>query len=155
MTRWLAARQNGIAKDRNLLHSANAKVYHACEVNLVWQAMELAEPSITTDVITHVNTDLISYSAWDTKNSPQKFSRALEFIAKHHHSKAAKNFNKIYVVEFGVPESESTPSEAYERAKQLTERARAFGCPYAIYWQLYCNEPLNSQPKTNSDFKGF
>ena len=61
----------------------------------------------------------------------------------------------VYVGEFGLPESEATPQLAFERTAALLAEAQRFGCPYAVYWQLYCNESTTKHPKGNADYKGF
>ncbi len=155
MIRWLAARQRGIARARAEFANNGASVFHACEVNLVRQAQMLGAPSVTTDVLPHVDVDLASYSAWDTKDSPQQFAQALEFIAKHKRRTEPFGEHGVYVGEFGLPESEATPQMAFERTRMLLEEAQRFGCPYAVYWQLYCNEPTVTPPKANADYKGF
>lgn len=156
MIRWLTARQRGVERARKEFGAASgARVFHACEVNLVRQAMEREEPSVTTDVLPKIAVDLASYSAWDTKDSPERFGEALAFIA--HHKKPTEPFGEhgVYVGEFGLPESEATPERVFERTKRLLAVAREFGCPYAVYWQVYCNEPIVKPAKANADFKGF
>lgn len=155
MIRWIAARQRGVERARAEFADGGARVFHALEVNLVAQAMKQGAPSVTTDVLPHVSVDLASYSAWDTKNSPEDFGKALGFIAKH--KSPTKPFGKhgVYVGEFGLPESEATSKAAFERTSELLAVARRFGCPYAVYWQVYCNEPTTKPPKGNAHYKGF
>lgn len=155
MVRWLTARQRGVARARAEFPSPGARVFHACEVNLVRQAMERGEPSVTTDVLPHLEVDLASYSAWDTKDSPTRFGEALAFIAGHKRPTEPFGRHGVYVGEFGLPESEATPVLVLERTTQLLAVAQRFGCPYAVYWQLYCNEPIKKPPQQNSDYKGF
>ena len=155
MIRWLAARQRGVARARGELANGGARIFHACEVNLVRQAMVQSAPSVTTDVLPQVPVDLASYSAWDTKDSPTHFGEALAFIAKHKRPTEPFGEHGVYVGEFGLPESEATPQQALERTTELLAVAQRFGCPYAVYWQLYCNEPIAKPPKVNADYKGF
>jgi hypothetical protein len=155
MIRWLAARQRGVARARAEFPSAAARVFHACEVNLVRQAMERGAPSVTVDVLPNVPVDLASYSAWDTKDSPARFGEALAFIAAHKRRTEPFGEHGVYVGEFGVPESEATPGEVLKRTTELLKVAQRFGCPYAVYWQLFCNEPITKPPKGNADYKGF
>lgn len=155
MVRWLAARQRGVARARAEAAPTGARVFHACEVNLVRQAQVESAPSVTTDVLPHVAVDLASYSAWDTKDSPTQFAEALAFIAKHKRPTEPFGNHGVYVGEFGLPESEATPQIAFERTAALLAAAQLFGCPYAVYWQLYCNEPTTPIPKMNTDYKGF
>ena len=145
MIRWLAARQRGVARARSEFGSGGARVFHACEVNLVRQAQVHGTPSVTTDVLPHVPVDLASYSAWDTKDSPVQFAEALAFVSKH----------KQPTEPFGLSESEASPQVVLERTSALLVEAQRFGCPYAVFWQIYCNEPLTKSPKTNADYKGF
>jgi hypothetical protein len=155
MIRWLGARQRGVSKARAEFEKKSARIFHACEVNLVSQAMERGAPSVTTDVLPHVAVDLASYSAWDTKESPTRFGEALAFIARHKRVTDAFGKGGVYVGEFGLPESEAAPDRVLERTAQLLEAAQQSGCPYAVYWQLYCNEPTVADPKRNADYKGF
>ncbi|MCX8510133.1 MAG: hypothetical protein ORN83_00120 [Chthoniobacteraceae bacterium] len=155
MIRWLAARQRGVARARTEFATGGARVFHACEVNLVRQAQVQGAPGVTTDVLPHVPVDLASYSAWDTKDSPAHFAEALAFIAKHKRRTEPFGEHGVYVGEFGLPESEATPQLAFERTAALLVEAQRFGCPYAVYWQLYCNEPTTKPPKVNGDYKGF
>jgi len=157
MIRWLTARQQGVAAARGKFPSTagSARVYHACEVNLVRQAMDHGSPSVTTDVLPHVPVDLVSYSAWDTKDSPARFGEALAFITKHKRPVDPFGAHGVYVGEFGLPESEATPDQVLARTTALLAEARRFGCPYAIYWQVYCNEPISRPATSNADYKGF
>ena len=155
MIRWLSARQRGVSSARAEFGDGGARVFHACEVNLIRQAQVHGEPSVTTDVLPHVPVDLASYSAWDTKDSPVHFAEALAFIAKHKRATEPFGEHGVYVGEFGLPESEATSPLAFERTAALLEEAKRFGCPYAVYWQIYCNEPIAKVPKLNGDFKGF
>jgi len=155
MIRWLAARQRGVSRARAEFVTGGARVFHACEVNLVRQAQVQGAPSVTADVLPNVPVDLASYSAWDTKNSPTQFAEALAFIAKHKRPTEPFGEHGVYVGEFGLPESEATPQVAFERTTALLAEAKRFGCPYAVYWQLYCNEPTAKPPMVNADYKGF
>jgi hypothetical protein len=155
MIRWLAARQRGVSLARAEVATGGARVFHACEVNLVRESMAHGEPSVTTDVLPHVPVDLASYSAWDTKDSPTQFAEALAFIAKHKRPTEPFGEHGVYVGEFGLPESEATPQLAFERTSALLAEAQRFGCPYAVYWQLFCNESTTKHPKVNADYKGF
>lgn len=49
MIRWLAARQRGVDRARAEFVKGGARVFHACEVNLVRQAQALGAASVTTD----------------------------------------------------------------------------------------------------------
>ncbi len=63
-------------------------------------------PTVTTDVLPNIQVDLASYSAWDTKSSPEQFGEALTFIAKHKRPTEPLGEHGVYLGEFGLPESE-------------------------------------------------
>ena len=155
MIRWVAARQRGVERARGEFKGSSARVFHSLEVNLVKQAMRHGKPSVTTDVLPHVSVDLVSYSAWDTKNSPKDFKQSLAFISQHKRPTSAFKANGVYVGEFGLPESEATPEAAFQRTAELFKAAQEFGCPYAVYWQLYCNEETTASPESENGYKGF
>jgi hypothetical protein len=155
MIRWLAARQRGVARARAAFAGGGARVLHACEVNLVRQSMDEAAPGVTVDVLPNLDVDLASYSSWDTANDPAQFSRALAFIAEHKRATAPFGRHGVYVGEFGMPETGHAPEEVVKRVTGLLEAAQKFGCPWAVYWELYCNEPIHVPPVVNGDFKGF
>ena len=155
MIRWVAARQRGIERARTAWKRSDAQVFHALEVNLVKQAMTRSAPSVTTDVLPHVSVDLVSYSAWDTKDSPEDFKQSLAFILQHKRPTSPFDTNGVYIGEFGLPESEATPKVAFKRTTELLNVARKFGCPYAVYWQIYCNEKATASAKSKNGYKGF
>lgn len=154
MIRWLAARQRGVERGRREAGIDGPKVLHACEVNLVAMAMEQPAATVTTRVLPHVTLDLVSYSAWDSKDNLAAFERALEIIAAHHRTPAATR-PTVYVGEFGYAETDAASDIVFERTAQRLAAARRFGCPYAVYWQIYCNEPLVSAARQPADYRGF
>jgi hypothetical protein len=154
MIRWLAARQRGIERGRRGADPNGPRVLHACEVNLVAEAMKQSTPSVTTDVLPHVGLDLVSYSAWDTKDDLAGFEDALAFIASHQ-LPSADGGGGVYIGEFGFAETGTTPGMVLARTRERLEAARRFGCPYAVYWQVFCNEPVARGGHRPEDYRGF
>jgi hypothetical protein len=154
MIRWLAARQRGVERGRREAGVEGSTVLHGCEVNLVTPAVRSVVPVVTTHVLPHVGVDLVSYSAWDTKDDLVAFEEALGFIASKHRAASSRGCG-VYVGEFGYPETGSTPDVVLQRTAERLDVARTFGCPYAVYWQLYCNEPIVTGARNNADFRGF
>lgn len=155
MIRWLKARQRGVEKGRAAALT-DPKVFHACEVNLVGQEMEKGLSGVTGLVLPHVELDLASYSAWDTTDRPERFRQALDFISSHMRQQDGP-FGKrnVYVGEFGLPETTTSPEKVVDRCRTVLTVSREWGCPFAVYWQLYCNEPIRSHPIGSADYKGF
>jgi hypothetical protein len=154
MIRWLAARQRGIDRGRREADVDGPQVLHACEVNLVARAMERPTLSVITHILPHVDVDLVSYSAWDTKDDLPGFEKALEFIAARRRPPSTGRHG-VFVGEFGYPEKGSTAERALARTLERLAAARRFGCPYAVYWQVYCNEPLVPAARRPEDYRGF
>ena len=156
MVRWLAARQRGVARARGELTPAGARVFHACEVNLVRQAQVQGAPSVTTEVLPQLSVDLVSYSAWDTKDSPAHFGEALAFIAKHKRPTEPFGEHGVYVGEFGLPESEATPQQVLERTTRSCSRWRSGSVARmpSTGSSTATSQPPRS-PKVNADYKGF
>jgi hypothetical protein len=130
------------------------RILHAAEVNHVVRAMKKDGVTVTNDVLPDTRCDLYSYSAYDVgAYEPGEFRAALDYLA----SKAPGEQN-IYVGEFGAPENDvGGAEEQLRRIKSATETALAWGARYAIYWQLFCNEPkrdYKSRP-TYDDLRGF
>ncbi len=65
----------------------------------------------------------------------------------------------VYIGEFGMPEN-LYPAERIQRAiPNVVKTGLDWGCPYIVYWQLYCNElkdpqakpPVKSNPRLRGD----
>ena len=74
---WLTARQRGVARARSETRATQCRVYHAAEVNRVWDSTR-GIPTLTTHVLPHVAVDLISWSSYDGMASPVKAWQGLE-----------------------------------------------------------------------------
>jgi hypothetical protein len=158
MIDWINARQDGVADARAAVPARNVRVLHAAEVNHVARAMR-GERTVTNNVVPHTRCDLYSYSAYDVPtDDPARFRAALDYLA----SKAPKPpgcvGRHVYVGEYGFPERVTGGGEA-QRAKvqSATRTAVEWGVPYAIYWQIYCNEPVHAirGKPVAEDMKGF
>ena len=156
MIDWFNARQAGVDDARkSAVGAKGVRVLHAAEVNHVARAMTNDGVTVTNDVLPHTSCDLYSYSAWDIAiHEPEKFRDALDYLA----SKAPGGKDKIYVGEYGAPENVvGGADEQDRRVRSAAQTAMDWGAKYAIYWQLYCNEPkaeLKDRPK-NEEMKGF
>jgi hypothetical protein len=163
MVKWLNARQNGVTRARKEVPHKDVNVYHAAEVNLVVSSMDTGKPNMVNKVIPFTHLDLVSYSAWDSAVShcqdPNVLRKALEFIAKNAPDSEAFGDKNVYIGEFGWAENIFGAENMTMVLSQAVNTGLAFGCPYIVYWQLYCNEPANLNAtfpaKNNKDVKGF
>ncbi len=155
MIGWLAARQRGVDRARAQAEAAGVRVFHAAEVNLVKIGLEGARPTVTNRVLPHTRLDLVSYSAWDTRSDPALLRSALDHIARHMPDRRPFGDRNVYVGEFGQPENDFPSSDVARTVRAAAETAIDWGCPYVVYWQLYCNEARRRPVAQNDDVRGF
>lgn len=154
MIRWLNARQAGVDQARAEIGQQGVRVLHAAEVNRVFDSMEKNLPRVVDKVLPFVKVDLVSYSSYDTQQNPEKFKAAIKYIASHMREGFQKTSN-VYIGEFGLPENKSSQEKVHKLITDVVRITQELGCPYAIYWQVYCNEPINKPVKKNEDTRGF
>jgi len=163
MIEWLNARQAGVNQAEKKIGADRVWVYHAAEVNRVVESMNKGKPNMVNMVLPHTKLDLVSYSAWDsTKANPedqQVFEKALDYIAANMPDSPAFGNRNVYVGEFGMPENQFPAEQIRKMIPNTVTTALDWGCPYIIYWQLYCNELKegnNQFPvKSNDAVRGF
>ena len=164
MAKWLNARQAGVCKAREEVGCDGVKVYHAAEVNRVVASMKEGRPNMVNSVLPHTKQlDLVSYSAWDAtaeaQDEPTVLRKALDYIKSNIPGRSDFGPKNVYLGEFGLPENNYTPELVEKVVSNAVESARDWGCPYIVYWQLYCNELVDRKtpvPVTeNKDVRGF
>ncbi len=161
MIGWLNARQLGVERARTDVGQQGVRVFHAAEVNLVRIGMVDDRPTVAARVLPHSRVDLVSYSAWDTQDDRELFRRALDFIADHMPDRPPFGPRNVYVGEFGAPENDWPPEKVDRTLRNVTSVGLEWGCPYMVYWQVYCNEFNRGQAKpvapvtSNDAVRGF
>lgn len=166
MIKWLNARQAGVNKAREEVRQKGVFVYHAAEINLVVPSMEKGQPNMVNKVLPFTNLDLVSYSAYDSTvgnpDKPEVFLKALDYIAENMPDSPRFGNRNVYLGEYGLPENDSLAVNVQKVISHTTQTALDWGCPYVVYWQLYCNEPLRNPVqkdklpyKNNRDCRGF
>jgi hypothetical protein len=155
MADWLNARQAGVEQARREVPGTDVHVYHAAEVNLVANSMEKGRPGVVNRVLPKTHLDLVSYSSWDTDQDPVRFKKALDFISTNAGTSPTFGKHNVYVGEYGLPENDFTPAKVMQTVRGVVDTGLAWGCPYVIYWQLYCNEAKHEPVRANADVKGF
>lgn len=163
MIEWLNARQKGANQARLEIGLKGVRVYHAAEVNRVVDSMREGKPNVVNRVLPLTKLDLVSYSAWDAATAhyedPQVFREALDFIAAHTPDSPDFGDRNVYVGEFGMPENNFSPGQIQKAIPNAVKTALDWGCPYIVYWQLYCNELADRQKPSpirhNEAVRGF
>lgn len=151
------ARQEGVDQARNEVGQKGVEVYHAVEVNHLGRAMK-GQVTATNNVVPFTRADLYSYSTWDIGFDKKKLVKALDYLAAKAPNSRAFGAKNIYLGEFGVAKDHLKRGQTQRGViKGLTEAALGWGVRWALYWQLYCNEPARNyrgRPK-NRDMRGF
>lgn len=181
MIEWINARQAGIDEARAQFASQypGVNVYGTLELNRVQDAMEesgigsgYSSYTVTDDVLPYTNVDFASYSSYDTEyntSGTYSYANAVNFIAQHLPASAVngQNTHSVYVGEYGAnatwPEGNpSSPLSGNQTAGSVNSMidnvintVKADGMPYALYWEIYSNEPANgATPPVNGNNAG-
>lgn len=151
MINWFKARQAGISRARDEAGKTNCKVYHAIEVNKVLDGRK-GIPSLASDVLPHVNTDMVSWSCYEGLADPVELWRGIDYIKEKMKPTGEFPAVPIMIGEIGIPENEGTvfgiaeengvinKDELIKRWDMAMSVFITRDIPYIIHWQLYCNE---------------
>jgi hypothetical protein len=157
MIAWWNARQDGVRQARKEVGELGVQVLHAAEVNFLGRAMK-GEVTATNNVLPFTRCDLYSYSSWDLDFTPGELTRALDYLESKAPDSRRFGRRNLYLGEFGMAKDHGAPEgERFERIRQMMEAALGWGVRYAVYWQVFCNEPLQAysgRPR-NRDLRGF
>lgn len=136
--RWIRARQRGVSEGRSRhIRPRSTKVLHALEVNKV---QEKRSNNITELVLKHVDVDLVSYSMYEIHENGV-LSQSLDFIADRMNEPSRymtqlaqidERFTKrVYLGEYGTGDE--------DKNNDILVNAISWGCPFALYWQVFEN----------------
>lgn len=154
MVDWLSVRQEAIDDAKRQVRVDDVYLYHYTEVNLVQKGMKGGR-CLVNDVLPHTTVDYVSYSSYDTTN-PHKgdvrkaLHKALDYIESKLPPKRDLQGKRIFIGEYGIPLTVArTPEKQDEYSRDVCLAALEWGCPFVLYWELYCNE------KTQGQHRGF
>ena len=170
MRSWLTARQQAISAARQRHPDANLKLFHAVEVSLVNLALresdgvfsKTSRPGVNalSHVVPEINFDLVSYSAYESTNSPfetqnpdapptetnERLRRDLDRIRERARAsvtetgQAAFGDRFVMIGELGYSRDrfEHLPTGGLKpRLKSALAAALGWGCPYIVLWQVF------------------
>lgn len=181
--RWLRARQNGVEQARDRIES-DVSVLNAAEVNFVLDAKNDGTSRFINTVVPETDIDLVSYSAHELEdqlvghgwapghNAEEEFDRADEIITEtldyieeqapepndYVNGILSDDQSNVYLGEYGTPLNEEFPGEeaAMRAIRTTTEHSLEWGVRWALYWQVYDNEPaIDGEITDNDDVRGF
>jgi hypothetical protein len=161
MRRWFTARQDGVTRARKEVGPGKARVLHALEVNKVLDSLK-GIPTLTTDVLPHVQTDLVSWSSYDGLKDVVSLWHGVEIIRHFAAPCSDGTPPPVFIGEIGNPENVGNKTETQVREWWDTRLAAllALDIPWIIHWELYCNEPKDgkkssSRPRSADELRGF
>lgn len=146
MIAWVTIRQKAVdAAKRDTPHD-QVQVYHYLEVNRVVDAME-GKIRLTNAVLPHAPVDFISYSAYDALNDAtgKHLIRCLDYISSKLPPKKGISGKRVFIGEYGFPARAYSPQAQNTRSCRVLSTALSWGCPFALYWELYNNEVENGK----------
>ncbi len=141
MIAWVNTRQKAVdAAKRDTPHQ-KVQVYYYLEVNRVVDAIA-GKVRLTNSVLPHTPVDFVSYSAYDALNGDLEvnLTRSLDYIASKLPPKRGISGKRVLIGEYGFPARSYSPQEQNARSCRVLRTALQWGCPFALYWELYNNE---------------
>lgn len=150
MIDWLTVRQHAVDDAKRDTPHHGVEVWHYAEVNHVAIARDEGRPALVNLVLPHVPVDFVSYSAYDTCNSPraENIKPALDYIESKLTPKPGITGKRVFIGEYGYPvgkpkpgaKPEHTPEEQDALSRVVMRSGLEWGCPFILYWELYNNE---------------
>jgi len=145
MIDWLNVRQRAIDDAKRDTKYNDINLYHYTEVNLVQKGMKGGK-CLVNDVLPHTAVDYVSYSSYDTiyphiGNVGKPLHEALDYIEAKLPPKTGIQGKRVFIGEYGFPlERTKTPQKQDLYARDVCVAALEWGCPFVLYWEMYCNE---------------
>lgn len=102
-------------------------------------------PGVANSVLPYTTVDLASYSCYNFLNTPERLRQAVDYLAAHLPSTAVfgRNAHSIYLGEFGYPENGAEGAAGVNRRiDNAVTVVRQMGLPWAVFWEVYGNEPV-------------
>lgn len=150
MIDWLTVRQRAVDDAKRDTPHHNVQIWHYTEVNHVTIARDEGRPALVNMVLPHVPVDFVSYSSWDTGNSPrpENIKSALDYIESKLTPKPVITGKRVFIGEYGYAvgkpkldgKPEHTPEEQDALSRIVMRTGLEWGCPFVLYWELYNNE---------------
>jgi len=150
MIDWLNVRQKAIDDAKRDTPAKGVRLYQYTEVNLVQKGMKGGE-CLVNDVLPYTKVDYVSYSSYDTINphmgdAGTALHEALDFIESRLPPKEGIKGKRVFIGEYGFPLAlTNTPQKQDQYSRDVCRAALEWGCPFVLYWEMYCNENQGGQ----------
>lgn len=146
---WFNLRQKAIADAIRDTEHHDVLVYYYIELNHVRKSMDDDRPTIVNRVLPYIKTDYVSWSSYDLtteaaiKGGPEGRQRvfdALDYIEKHLPESEIPG-KRVFVGEYGFNlQQVSSEKEQRDCSANIMQWCLEWGCPFILYWEMYCNE---------------
>ena len=133
---WLTARAVGIQDGRDRARAAGirgARVFHSPELNIVRALHDHGFESVLYDVLPLLTVDYVSYSAWESINTPDPADTLRADLATIRNVSGA---NQIIIGETGFSRT-AWPAQDVALTSRVISAALASGVDYIFQWNLY------------------
>lgn len=152
---WFNLRQKAIADAIRDTPHQDVQVYYYIELNHVRKSLDEDRPTIVNAVLPYIKTDFVSWSSYDItteaakqggQQGKQRVLDALDYIEKHLPESDIEG-KRVFVGEYGFNLQQVDDAAAqHDGSAKIMEWCLEWGCPFILYWELYCNE---IDPSTN------
>ncbi|MFA5292742.1 MAG: hypothetical protein WC496_06870 [Phycisphaerae bacterium] len=157
MIDWLNIRQKAVDDAKKNIVYSNVEIFNYTEVTRVIDSMKGLD-TLTNNVLPFTNVDYVSYSSYDSLDRDQgdeaiglRYKKSLDFLESKLPAKDIPG-KRVFIGEYGFQRSYLSDAFEQERLSRIvTCSAFEWGCPFVLYWQMYCNVGQSSR----NDFAGF
>lgn len=157
---WFKLREKAVSDARRDTPHNDVEVYFYVELNHVAKAITEDRPAIVNKVLPHIRTDYVSWSSYDTTQRAAELGGetgrkmvfdALDYIERNLPPSDIPG-KRVMIGEYGFKQEWVKDPEIQEKyTAELIKWGLEWGCPFILYWELYCNE-INED---NGKHRGF
>lgn len=146
---WFKLREKAVADARRETPHTDVEVYFYVELNHVAKSLDHDKPSIVNRVLPRIRTDYVSWSSYDVtkpaallggERGRARVFEALDYIESHLPESDVPG-KRVFIGEYGFElTSFKTPERQRDHTASILKWCLEWGCPFVLYWELYCNE---------------
>ena len=151
MIDWLNIRQKAVDDAKRQVPHKNVEVYHYTEMVAALKSIKGGK-TLTNNVLPKTNVDYVSYSSYDSfyrtrwdDDFVSTLKKSLDYIESKVPAKDIPG-KRVLIGEYGFPQAYAqSPQEQDSIMRVWASAALEWGCPFVLYWQLYCNTGIAGQ----------
>ncbi|MEN6386701.1 MAG: hypothetical protein ABFD79_16095, partial [Phycisphaerales bacterium] len=157
MIDWLSMRQKACDNAKRDTPHSNVEIYNYTEVTRVLDSIKGLD-TLTNSVLPYTNIDYVSYSSYESEDRSdgddaiaERYRKMLDYLESKLPKKNIPG-KRVLIGEYGFQRSHFPDAFEQERLCRIVNcTALEWGCPFVLYWQMYCNEGIPSR----NDSAGF